>query len=232
MIKRGFRNSGFTLLEVLISIALFSIIALTTIKQITLIRTTKDTAFKDIDAYSNARAALNIIENDIRQAFHVLYDDLGENAKQSLSKGESVSHTVFDGRKSEIIFTTLSHRNYFEGKRETEQTEISFFMQGSRQAKYSNLMKRESEIIDDNLYEGGSIFTLLENVVSLEFQFYDPKTQKWQDVWNSDSGAFRDKFPSAVKIKLQVAGEKSKPLSIETEFKLSFPNNEDILVKL
>ena len=212
--------------------ALFSIIALTTIKQITLIRNTKDTAFKDVDAYSNARAALNAMETDLRQAFHVLYDDLGEDAKETLNKNGSVAHTIFDGRKSELIFTSLSHRNYFLGKRESEQTEISYFLQSSRQNKHSTLLKREAELIDDNPYEGGSIYTLLENVISLDLQYFDPKTQKWQDTWNSDSGVFRDKFPSAVKIKVVVASEKGKPLTVETQFKISFPNNEQVLVKL
>lgn len=232
MVNQINNRRGFTLLEVLLSMALFSIIALTTIKQITMIRNTKDTAFKDVDAYSNARAALNSIENDIRQAFHVLYEDLGEDAKAALSRNESVTHTIFDGRKSELIFTSLSHRNYFIGKRESEQTEISFFLQSSRKSKYSTLFKREAELIDNNPYEAGSVYTLLENVISLEFQYYDPKTQKWQETWSSDSGTFRDKFPSAVKAKLVVASEKSKPLSVETMFKLSFPNNDQVLVRI
>jgi general secretion pathway protein J len=232
MKKAKINNSGFTLLEVLLSMALFSIIALTTIKQITLIRNTKDTAFKEVDAYSNARAALDAMENDIRQAFHVLRPDLGQVAQQILSQNGQTPHTLFDGRKSELILTTLSHRNYFVGKRESEQTELSFFLQGSRQSKYSTLLKRESEIIDDNPYEGGGTYTLLENVVSLEFQYFDPKTEKWQDTWNSDSGVYLDKFPPSVKIKLVVASSSGKNLTVETQFKISFPNNEPFLVKI
>ncbi|MFM8315711.1 MAG: type II secretion system protein GspJ [Deltaproteobacteria bacterium] len=224
-------QDGFTLLEVLLSLAIFSLIALETINHIKIIRNTKDTAFIDIDAYSNTRAAINAMENDLRQAFHVLIKDLGEDAQQSLSQAGSVAHTLFDGRKSEIIFTSLSHRNYFVGKRESEQTEISFFLQSSKKSNYSTLLKRESELIDDNLYEGGGVYTLLENVISLEFQYFDPKTEKWQDSWNSDSGNFRDKFPSAVKIKLVAASGKGKPITVETQFKVSLPNNEPLLVQ-
>jgi general secretion pathway protein J len=224
-------EKGFTLLEVLLSMALFSIIALTTIKQITLIRNTKDAAFKDIDAFSNSRAAVNAMETDIRQAFHVRYEDLGEDARNILSQNGQAVHTLFDGRKSEIIFTALSHRNYFIGKRECEQTEISYFLQSSRTSKYSTLLKREAELIDENPYEGGPTYTLLEGVVSLEFQYFDPKTEKWQDTWNSDSGQYRDRFPSAVKIKLVAASEKGKPLTVETQVKVSFPNNESNLVQ-
>lgn len=233
--KSLFSNTkGFTLLEVLLSMALFSIIALTTIKQITLIRNTKDTAFKDVDAFSNARAALNAMETDIRQAFHVLYEDLGSHAKQTLQQGGSVAHSLFDGQKTKLTFTSLSHRNYFLGRRESEQTEITFSLQSSRNSNKSTLIKRESELIDDRPYEGGSNYTLLENVDSLEFQYYDPSTQKWQDTWNSDSGVYRDRFPTAVKVKIVIASSSSKgrPLTVETQFKVSFPNNDQVLVRL
>ena len=223
-------QKGFTLLEVLLSLALFSIIALTTIKQITLIRNTKDAAFKDIDSYSTTRSALNAIEMDVRQAFHILRIDLGDDAQTSLSQNYPVAHTLFDGKKTELVFTSLSHRNYIVGRRESEQTEISYFLQSSQKSKYSTLMKRESELIDDNLYEGGSTFTLLENVESLEFQYFDPKSGRWQDRWNSDEGAFRDLFPSSIKISIAVASEKGKTIKTETEFKLSFPNNTPLLV--
>ncbi|NBX68134.1 MAG: prepilin-type N-terminal cleavage/methylation domain-containing protein [Proteobacteria bacterium] len=234
MKKTNENLAGFTLLEVLLSMALFSIIALTTIKQITLIRNTKDTAFKDVDAFSNARSALNAMETDIRQAFHVLYDDLGPNAKQTLQQGGAVTRSLFDGKRNQLTFTSLSHRNYFAGKRESEQTEITFSLQSAKNSNKSTLVKRESELIDDNPYEGGSVYTLLENVESLEFQYFDPKTQKWEDSWNSDSGVYRDKFPSAVKIKILVAGanNKAKPLTVETQFKISFPNNEQVIVRI
>lgn len=224
------KRTGFTLLEVLLSLALFSIIALTTIKQITLIRNTKDAAFRDIDAYSNARAALNAMETDIRQAFHILLVDLGTFAATRLSRNIPVAHTLIDGKKSELVLTTLSHRNYFTENRESEQTEISFQLQNSKTSKYSTLVKREAELIDEKPYEGGKTYTLLENVVSLEFKYFDPKSGKWQDAWNSDEGAFRDKFPTSIKILVEVAGERSKPIKVETSFKVSFPNNEPILV--
>lgn len=221
---------GFTLLEVLLAMALFSIIALATVKQISLIRSTKDAAFDEIDLYSNTRAALSLMENDLSQAFHVLYEDLGEDAQTAISQNSQVPHTLFDGRKTEMIFTALSHRNYYAGKRECEQTEVSYFLQPKKGSNLQSLVKRESERIDSNLYQGGPTYTLVDNIVSMEFQYLDTKTGKWQDAWNSDSGNFRDRFPQAIKIKLVVANEKKKQLKIETFMKVALPNNEMVLV--
>ena len=92
-------------------------------------------------------------------------------------------------------------------------------------------MKRESEMIDANLFEGGAIFTLVEDVKTLEFQYWDDKAQRWVQDWNSDGGSYRDLFPKSVKIKLEVAKEGQTPLVIETQVKISFPNNEAFLVQ-
>lgn len=224
-------KKGFTLLEVLLSVAIFSLISIATAKQISMIRNTKVLAFDELDMYNGIRAAFSILKTDLNQSFHVQLDDLGSDIKTALSRNEKVPHTVFDGRKSEIVFTSLSHRNYYQGRRECEQTEISYFLQQRKGNSHQSLMKRESDKIDGDLYQGGSIYTVLDNISSLEFTYWDEKTAKWQDTWNSDTGNYRDKFPMAVKMKIGVINPKNKELKLETVFKVAFPNNEPNLVK-
>ncbi len=219
--------SGFTLIEVMIALTLFCVIALGTAREISLIRNTKDAIFQESEIYNGLRAATNIMRSDLQQSFHVLFDDLGDDAQIAMGKSTPIARTLFDGRKKEIIFTSLSHRIYFEGKKESEQTEISYFLKS--RGNSSALMKREGERIDDDLYEGGTISTLLENVSSLEFQYWDDKNSKWQDDWNSDAGATRDRFPLAVKIKATLIDPRGKSLKLETAFKVGFPNNEPFM---
>lgn len=224
-------SRGFTLLEVLLALSIFSLIALATVRQITLIRNTKDQALAQMDLYNGARAALSIIRSDVGQAFHVLYDDLGEETKAAILQGQPVPHTIFDGRKASLVFTSLSHRVYYKGRRESEQTEISYFLQPKRGAKTASLMKREAERIDSDLFQGGQVYTILDNVTSLEFQFWDPTLGRWTDDWNSDSGNTRDKFPHAIKVKLAILDPKtSRELKFETNIKVAFLNNDKQLV--
>lgn len=222
---------GFTLLEVLISVALFSLISIATAKQIGLIRNTKIAAFDELDMYNGIRATFSILKSDLNQAFHVRVDDLGDDIKDALVKNEKVPHTLFDGRKNEIVFTSLSHRNFYQGRRESEQTEISYFLQQRKGLKAPSLMKREADKIDGDLYKGGNVVTILDNVTSLEFTYWDDKTAKWQDAWNSDAGNFRDRFPMAVRMKIGVINAKNKELKLETVYKVAFPNNDPQLVK-
>jgi general secretion pathway protein J len=225
------RASGFTLLEVMIALAIFSIIAIGTVRHIQQLQNTKVVAFNELDLYDNLRAALSLMRFDLSQAFHVQYDDLGSEAKLAVMQNQPVAHTLFDGRKKELVFTSASHRVYYSGVRESEQTEISYFLQNRQGVKFPSLMKRESGFIDADLYQGGSIYTVLDNVSSLDFFYWDEKNGKWVDDWNSDNGDFRDRFPQAVKIKISIVGNSGEELKLQSEFKIANPNNDPLLVQ-
>ena len=165
-------QKGFTLLEVLLALAIFSLIALTTSNQINVIRNTKDTAVKQIEQFDALRSAVAIIRNDLGQTFHKRFSELGVTLQTALARGEPVPHTLFDGRRNQIIFTSLSHRNFYANRRDGLQTEISYFLENQKGSDRSTLLKRESPLIDGNLFEGGR-FTLFWKV-SL--------------VWSSNSG--------------------------------------------
>lgn len=224
-------NRGFTLLEVLLALAIFSIVAIATVKHIQQVQTTKEIAFVELDNYNGLRAAVDMMRYDLSQAFHVLYEDLGADNKNALMQNQPVPHTLFDGRKSDLIFTSLSHRNFYANRRESEQTEISYFLQPKQGNRYPSLAKRESEMIDSDLYSGGQVYTVMENVTELTFQYWDEKQGKWVDDWHSDSGDYRDRFPYAVKMRLSAVGAGNKTLSVTSEFKVAFPNNEPFLAK-
>ncbi len=229
--RRTRKNSGFTLIEVLLALAIFTIIGIATAKHIQQIRNTKESAFKDLDLYGGVRAAISMMRFDLSQAFHVPYEDLGEEAKAAVLQNVATPHTLFDGRKNQIIFTSLSHRVYYSNRRESEQTEISYFLQDRRGSKNPSLMKRESTIIDDNLYEGGAIYTLLDDVSQFELSYWDEKTGRWVDDWSSDDGQYRDRFPLAIRIRLTAEDASDRRVALETQFKVAFPNNTPFLVQ-
>lgn len=226
-------SKGFTLLEVLLALAIFSLIALTTSNQINVIRNTKDTALGQIEQFDAMRSAIAVIRQDLGQSFHKRYSALGSVIQNKVSRGEPAPHTLFDGRKNQLIFTSLSHRNYYATRNDGQQAEISYFLQDAGKSGAATLMKRESPIIDGNLFEGGSLYTLLEGVTQLEFKFWDDKLSKWTEDWNSDAGVTRDLFPKAISILIATWDPKQgKEVKVQSSFKIAFPNNTEEWVSL
>lgn len=226
-------SNGFTLLEVLLALAIFSLIALTTSNQINVIRNTKDTALGQIEQFDAMRSAIAVIRQDLGQSFHKRYHDLGTVIETKVTRGEPAPHTVFDGRKNQLIFTSLSHRNYYATRNDGLQAEISYFLQDADKSGRATLMKRESSMIDSNLFEGGALYALLEGVTQLEFKFWDDKLSKWTDDWNSDAGVTRDLFPKAISVLIATWDPKQgREIRIQTSFKIAFPNNTEQWVSL
>jgi len=225
-------SKGFTLLEVLLALSIFSLIALTTSHQINVIRNTKDSALGQIEQYNAMRSAVAILRQDLQQAFHKRRIDLGQEIQNELARGAPAPHTLFDGRKNQLIFTSLSHRNYYATRPDGQQAEISYFLEDTGNNR-SVLLKRESSLIDEKVFEGGQIYRILDNITQLEFQFWDDKLSKWTDDWNSDAGVTKDIFPLAIKMKLATWDNKlQREVRLETTFKISFPNNTDQWVAL
>jgi type II secretion system protein J len=224
-------HSGFTLLELLLALAIFTLIGIATVRQIQQIQNTKTTALAEMDVYNDVRAAISLIRGDLSQAFHVALDDLGPQVRALVARNEPVAHTVFDGRARELIFTSLAHRNYYANRRESEQTEISYFLFNRPNAELPSLMKRESELIDEDVFQGGTLFRLVDNVKELEFQYWDERAEKWVSDWSSDGGNYIDRFPLQVKLKITVLPQSKKPFTVENIFKVAFPNNTPFLVQ-
>lgn len=215
----------------MLSLAIFSLIGLATVKQIQQIQNTKNTAFQDIDLLNDVRAGLSLMRSDLSQAFHVLLDDMDKTVRDAIARNEAVAHTVFDGRQKEMVFTSLSHRNYYAERRESDQTEISYFLFTKDRKALPSLMKRESEFIDEDLFQGGTLYRLIDNVQELEFAYWDEKQERWVSDWNSDGGAYLDRFPLQVKVKITVATPGKEPLTTENVLKLAFPNNSANVVQ-
>lgn len=226
-------RKGFTLIEVLLALAIFTMVGIATIRYLQQLATTKQMALSKIDDLDAVRSALSLMRNDLSQAFHIRFDDLGDENRKLLSKNQPVPHTVFDGRKKELIFTSVSHRNYYTDRKECEQTEISYFLNRSGSDPLPSLMKRESPILDGDLYSGGKISKILGNVKELNFSFWDRKQAKWVDDWTSESGEGFDLFPLAIRVQLHLAtGRAEDDIKVDTSMKVAFPNNTATLVQL
>lgn len=224
------KPKGFTLIELLISLALFSLIGIATVQQIQHISSTKRVALDDLDQYAATRTAMSVMRNDLQQAFHKLYSDFDPDTQNLIAQNIAVAHTLFDGRKDQIVFTTLSHRVYYADQRECEQAEVAFYLYQKDGHELRSLMKRESPFIDEKLFEGGSNYTLVDSVRSLKFLYWDRQQAKWVEDWDSDGGNSRDRFPLAVRLEMVVA-DGNRDLSIRNEFKLANPNNEEYVVQ-
>ena len=223
MNKKKRKSFGFTLIEVLIAIAIFSFIALGTTGAITRSLKVKKMAEEQWNDIHALRTALTIMQRDISLAFHK--SNLKPTFGLSSQKRDQWFRTFFKSRNNQLNFTSLTHRKIYEDAHESNLCEIGYQLSPDpHNAAKSNITRRLSIYVDDDPEEGGKTQVLLENVKSLEFRFYSKEKDRWLEDWDSEHPDFKDKFPEAVQISMTLLSQ-GKETKYVTKVLIANPAN-------
>jgi len=173
---------GFTLVEVLIALAILAMIVASTF---TIFRSASKSWQKGetrSERYQNARSAISRINSEISQA---------------VINSNPLCKFTGDKNKAGFVSFVSAESGVFE------LSEVEFWLDGAKR-----FLMRNDDLDPDydfTTYDHSDI--LSENVSELEFSYFDGAV--WADTWNSDS-ALGIGLPKAVKIKIRVEDKKAR----------------------
>lgn len=208
-------DRGFTLLEIMIAIFIFAIIATTIFTSYSSLLSGSKTSDQGTASYEMAKNCLSRMIVDL-ESIHLTLPPgysppvLGEPPDFYRIVGE-----IFDVQGDSfprLRFTSLAHLS-FGGKTEKGIAEIVYYVQASGDGNY--VLKRA-----DNLYpyetfeEKNGDPVLCTDVKSLTFKYYDQDGTAY-DLWDSDDEDFGYSTPKAIDINLELA-ESSDSLRFKT----------------
>lgn len=213
---RGRVEWGFTLVEIMLAVALLSIIvtvmysAFHTMGRI--VRRTERTK----GAYQAARLIMSRMRQDLACAY---FSPVRDNF---VFRGEDIAGA--DGDADALSFVTTGHVISGRDMPEGDLAEVSYYID---EENPGILVRREDVSPDDELESGGVLDILGENVVSLNFAYYSPMQERrrraresttdqdetqededtWKDEWDPDETPY---LPRAVKIDLSLLNEEGE----------------------
>ncbi|WP_428266097.1 type II secretion system protein GspJ [Haliangium sp.] len=193
-----------TLIEVLLATAMMSFMLV--------MAWTATASVSDAQRYFESMQERN---HEIRVALDRMSKDIGA-AYISGNEDESLDidhrRTLFVGKDdrpvADLRFSSLAHRTLWANANESEQTLITYEEVRDREdpAK-TNLVRRESRRLSNEPWESepAEVDLLLRDIESLEFEYFDPQDNDWQDTWDSTGAdAERNRLPERVRIKLSL----------------------------
>ena len=211
---RPLPRSGFTLIELMVALAVFAGISVLTWQSMAGALSARDIlAFED-EFDRTARTAMGRLRREISLAF------LTPNVN-----AVNTYRTVFVGKDDSdcdsLWFASRSHRRTLAGSRESDQTEITLWCENDPDHRgRSALLHRESQRIDHLPDKDGSIMPLARNVSRFDLRYLDPTNGEWQDEWDTQGAETPNRLPRAVEVVLTLIAE--DPLDEDTLVERSF----------
>ncbi|MDA0712569.1 MAG: prepilin-type N-terminal cleavage/methylation domain-containing protein [bacterium] len=197
---------GFSLIELLIAAVLLAIIGL-------MLTTTLNSSIEvkeRVDGISNryffVRQALSRMSREISMAY------LSEHKNFN----SPVVITQFKGEKSALAFAAFGGFVRQKNAQESDQREISYFMQKDKD-NISSLMRKEKINLTNDLGKSGKTYVLCPNVKSVEFKYWNQSTKKWQNEWSTEGVAAQKILPSRVQIEMIAILENNQEEKFITE---------------
>jgi general secretion pathway protein J len=211
---------GFTLIEVLIAVAITSAMGVMTLGAFRQVYRAQEIARAQGDRYAGARLALTRLARELSMAF------LSDHYDKYTSRAYRERPTVFVGSEDQVLFATFAHVRLARDAKESDQAVVEYVVEASPDtAGEQALFRREKPRIDDEPERGGRKDLVADHVRGLRLEYWDTKRKDWAREWTTRQLEHKDELPSRVRIALEVtlADGRAETFTTETRIALTRP---------
>ncbi len=224
---------GFTVVEIMLAIAILATITALTWSSITSMYRTRDVVEERTQRYQVVRIAIDRMTTEIGSAYmagqqfgaeplpgeEFIEPANEEEAAAALSAAlEEPNQYGMIGSDDELNFTSFAHLRTVEGERASHHAEIGYFVRSERGDDgelVKKLMRREDTTPDDDITRGGVIYTMYEDIESIRFEYWDPgqvelgtleeiAQGRWVRDWDTTRREQAGRLPQRVRITLEL----------------------------
>lgn len=213
--RRG--SSGFTLIEVMLALAIFGFI--TTIMWGTFSQTVKQKRVitGEQERAHSVRVALMRMTREIEMAY------ISENENTAIANRRTLFVASAHADVDELMFSTFGHQRLRAGAAEGDTSLVSYF--GARDPedrRVLNLMRRETRRLqaEDPSTLLGESYILCPDVTRVKFAFYDHRKKEWATDWSTLDASGMPYLPTHVRISLTVVDERGKEVDYSTDARI------------
>jgi len=210
------RLMGFTLLEVMIAVAVLAMIGGVTWKSFDGAYDLKRRVESAEDRDQTVRAALSRMAREISMTF------LSEHYDRKRFRERPTFFKLKDGRgEANLMVSSFAHERLHVDAKESDQAVFEYKLDRDEDGKLS-LFRRVKPQFDEEPERGGEKAVLADDVLKFTVEAWDPKEREWREEWDSNSpqrtgGAL---IPPRVRIALTIKDEQGKEKTWSTQARI------------
>ena len=215
MIRPRHIQSGMTLIEVMIAIAILVVMMTLAWKTIANTSETK----KQFERYEERNHELRMALGRIVRDFEASYLSLNEDPNAVNRRTMFIAKSSF--KLPEVRFSTLGHRVLWADANESEQTVISYVAHDDPNRSGVTDWVRREQRRPSNLQpseEAADYDILVHDIAGAKLEFWNWKNSEWQTTWDTTQiDGQKGYLPSRVRITLTTKGPDDKEYKVSTE---------------
>lgn len=198
------RARGFTLIEVLISIAILAAITSLLFGAFAALKRSKDGLSRMQDRQREARLAMARMTRELQSAYL--------SAHLPINQAMLIQKTVFRGERGtpadRVDFTAFANPRLEKDSHVSDQCEIAYYGSPNPDGSGVNdLVRRVDSSIDLEPTKGGKVEVLATDIDLFDLQYLDAQTGQWQEGWDTTQSTGQlDRLPLQVRIILVLNG--------------------------
>lgn len=198
------RSRAFTLIEVMIAMAILAAIAMLIFGAFSGMKRSKEGIERVNDRHREGRLAMARMVRELQSAYI--------SAHEPIAPVAAVQKTVFKGTQGSpgdrLDFASFCFRRLIEDSKDTDQAEVSYYLSAdSDDTGRINLMRRVSPRLDMYPDKGGKAEILATDVDLFEVRYLDAATGHWQDRWDTTQATEQaGRLPLQVELTLVLNG--------------------------
>ncbi len=210
---------GFSLLEVMVAMVMMVTVATVIMGSFQQSFRVRDHSHKVFDRYKDVRMAMHRMSREISMAY----------LSKHHAPSEPTTASWFEGESDEVHFLSFANLRMVRDIDQSDQAEIGYFLdrgEMSNGERAQNLYRRIDATPDGEPLKGGIKYLMVENVVRIEFEYWDQTKEidddAWVDDWEAgikgnELGEKEFVLPARVRITLTVKGVTGKDLKFATQ---------------
>jgi prepilin-type N-terminal cleavage/methylation domain-containing protein len=242
MIKLFKNQSGFTLLELILSMSIVAMIAALGLGGVRLGISARDVGEQTVDTYQRLRIITEQLKQKLQSTYPVFISQKdGTALAQSLSSTKRM--LAFEGNSDSIRFVTFATAMTASDST-TLSHEVKFYIGEHPETGQTGVILMERDISDGNIFsridprsDSTQFFVLAENVSQMKFRYYQVKKLPPQEVEGPDKSVeqFFGKWVNQVfvdpfELNLDSSNETNPVLAFEKANKISLPRAVEITI--
>ena len=198
------RRHGFTLIEVIISIAILAAITSLLFGAFSALKRSKDGLSRVQDRQREGRLAMARITRELQSAYL--------SAHMPLNQALLVQKTIFKSERGtpadRVDFTAFANRRLDKYSHVSDQCELSYFGSPNPDGSgHNDLVRRVDTELDLEPDKGGKVEVLATDIDLFDLQYLDAQTGQWQESWDTTQVTGQaDRLPLQVRIILVLNG--------------------------